>query len=469
MSLTSATTTTSSFRPTGISSMTTTTSSSDLRVRLKNLLTSQKHSDCSFRIDKRIINSHKVILCTASPVFEAMFYGPMAETRCILITDITPETFLLLLEYIYTDDINMTNVTAIEDLLELYYAAKKYLLTVLQLRCIELIRSSLRHDNILRAIDMAVAMNIPELLDVTVGFFSKFCLIGRFFSNIVMQSNDDDAFHISKATLNCILASDIQQQNINLLCLIKKWCQREAKQQQLGPDDICQILTGVRVPVHLLDDLQSMHSLVIEDISCGETPMMINGLKNSRMAWELCQRKYYKAVRPLCIGRLYESSMNTSLRSNRLLALRSLIINSRLTPFIGTAKKFGTRAQPLARNYTEQINVVIAAGDNDYRLQQTFVVFNTEYNSTVSFVFEKAVIIAADVVYDISFRWSDCTATISGVGDGVQNNGCWEYPRSVLSPEEKIAGGSCTLEFDCSNNINDIGSILVGVEFVILS
>lgn len=366
----------------------------------------------------------------------------------------------------------MANVTAIEDLLELYYAAKKYLLTVLQCRCIDLIRKTMRHDNILRAIDMAVAMNIPELLDLTVGFFSKYCLIGRFFTNIVMQTNEDDAFHMSKATLNCILASDIQQQNINLVCLIKKWCQREAEQQNLQLDDMRQTLVGVRVPATLLDELQSIHSLVVGDASIIGDDTLMNGLKNSRMAWELCQRKYYKAVRPLRIGRLHELSMDTSFRSNRLLALRSLIINSRLTPFVRTVKNSGIRAQPLPINYTEQIDVVVSAGGDDFRMEKRFVLFNTEYNSTVSLAFDQPLMIAADVVYEISFRWSTIVATTGGG----QNCG-WEYPRSVMSSVENVAGGACTLEFDvhCSNDVtmmsrcNDSGSILVGAEFVILS
>lgn len=415
---------------------------SDLRVRLKNLLTQQKHTDCSFRIDNVIINSHKVILSTASPVFEAMFFGPLAETCCIEISDISYEAFQLMLEYIYTDEVDMSAVVQIEDLMELYYCAKKYLLSVLMLKCDKLIRTTLRHENILQAIDMAVAMNIPELLDITLSFFSKYCLIGRYFSNIILKND----FHISKECLNFILASGIKQQNINLICLIKKWCRTEAKQLALKPDDVRLTLTGIQIPEDILDDVKNMHSLVVAD----------NALKNSRLAWMLCQRQYYKAVRPLQIGQ--EQSFNTSIQSNRLIALRSLIINSRLTPLIRTSLNLSSHA-PLDCKYTEQLLVKISTNE-DFSFVQKFILFNTEYNSTVNLVFENPVMITPDITYAIKIQWPDYLSDC-------------EYPRSVLSLSDTIAGDLCTIKFDqhLIDNVmlNQYGSILAGVEFVILN
>lgn len=421
---------------------------SDLRVRLKNLLKSQKHTDCSFRVENIILNSHKVILCTASPVFEAMFYGPMAETRCIHIADITADTFQLMLEYVYTDEVDLTD-TQIEDILELYYCAKKYMLTVLLQKCDQLIRTTLRHENILQAIDMAVAMNIPELLDITIGFFSKYCLIGRFFTNILLQND----FHMSKESLNCILASDIKQQNINLVCLIRKWCRMEAEQQSLRPEDIRQTLAGIHIPDDIADDVAELQTLVVADGAL---------LNNSRLAWQLCQRQHYKAVRPLRIG--MERSFDTSLQSSRLIALRALVLNSRLTPFVrtGESKNIGGRSQVAPSSYTEQLTVRVSAGaeeNKDFTLDQKFVLFNTEYNSTVSLVFENPIMMPADVRYTISIEWNDYCVDC-------------EYPRSVLSPMETVGGGLCTLLFDqhLGNSclVNQYGSILAGVQFVVL-
>jgi hypothetical protein len=42
---------------------------------------------------------HKLILAMSSPVFEAMFFGGMAEKNPIPILDVQPDAFKALLEY----------------------------------------------------------------------------------------------------------------------------------------------------------------------------------------------------------------------------------------------------------------------------------------------------------------------------------------------------------------------------------
>ena len=48
------------------------------------------------------MNAHKLILTLFSPVFEAEFFGILNQDGEILITDIEPEIFRMLLGYLYT-------------------------------------------------------------------------------------------------------------------------------------------------------------------------------------------------------------------------------------------------------------------------------------------------------------------------------------------------------------------------------
>lgn len=64
--------------------------------------------------------AHKLILGISSPVFEAMFYGPLSSNEEIAITDIEPDVFQLLLNYIYTDKVE---IPSIEQAFELLYAS----------------------------------------------------------------------------------------------------------------------------------------------------------------------------------------------------------------------------------------------------------------------------------------------------------------------------------------------------------
>ena len=67
-----------------------------------------------------------MFLAMASPVFEAMFYGGLAETaREIKILDVQPDAFSALLDYIYTDQLMLNSFELVCDIC---YAAKKYML-----------------------------------------------------------------------------------------------------------------------------------------------------------------------------------------------------------------------------------------------------------------------------------------------------------------------------------------------------
>lgn len=407
-----------------------TSTTSDLRVRLRNLFLDRKHTDCSFRIDDTVIHSHKIILSTASLVFEAMFYGPMAESKCIPVADINVEAFQKMIMFIYTDEIDMTETT-IDDLIELYYCAEKYLIDELLVKCCDLIKCSLNHQNILRALDLAVCMDMNEILKISLHFFMS-CLSCSTFSKIIQQND----VHISKECLNYILACDIKEQNINLVCLIKEWCKTES---ELFGMDSAFILKDLNIPESIKNDVENMNSLVISQ----------NTFRNSRNSWIMCHRTYSKAVRPLQIG--YESGLSeftTSLTVDHFIALKSLIVNSRLTPFI--------RNCPCT--YTENIHVTIRTTDNIIACSQKFVIFNVEYNSSVCLVFESAILLSPFVDYDIEFKW-DTYAFDS------------EYPQSMMSLVEKT--DLCTLTFErkyLGNNVfNQFGSILSGIEYAVIS
>ncbi|KAI5651695.1 BTB/POZ domain-containing protein [Phthorimaea operculella] len=109
----------------------------EIKQRGAQLLKTERWSDCSFLVgdspNQVVMKAHKLILAMASPVFEAMFYGPIAEcANPILIPDIQPETFKVLLEYIYTDNIELDSFTSA---CSLYYGAQKYMLPHLLTVC----------------------------------------------------------------------------------------------------------------------------------------------------------------------------------------------------------------------------------------------------------------------------------------------------------------------------------------------
>lgn len=415
-----------------LSSKTTMDPLPDLSTRLKNLLTSKKHTDCSFCIDKTIINCHKLILSSASPVFDAMFYGPLAELKCIEIPDINLLVFQMMLEYIYTDNLETKNIP-MEELTELYYCAEKYLISDLIEKCQEQIKTSLRYDNILQAMDTAIYLNLKPLLNICLNFFTLCCLNSCQFSNIILQSETQ----ISKECLNLILRINIKGQNINLITLVKEWCKNECKSIGLdwnNQNHIQMILEGLKIPDEILNDVLNMNSLSISD----------NSYSSSRFSWTICQRTYYKAVRPFVIGD--EIEFLTNINSDRFIMLKSLILNSRMMPCIKNCPAI----------YTENFYLEISS-ENQIIHRQKYIIFNVEYNSNVDVIFDKSVILSPDVLFSIKILWDD-----NGIGS--------EYPRSILSCCEKT--NLCEINFDRGSDghfLQQQGSILNGIKYAVLN
>ena len=73
---------------------------------------------------KQVIPAHKFVLSIGSPVFEAMFYGELAETRdSIELPDCEYESLLELFRYMYSDKVNMNG----SNVMGVFYLAKKYM------------------------------------------------------------------------------------------------------------------------------------------------------------------------------------------------------------------------------------------------------------------------------------------------------------------------------------------------------
>ncbi|KAK9879530.1 hypothetical protein WA026_006601 [Henosepilachna vigintioctopunctata] len=137
-----------------------------IKERGQYLLETGMWSDCRFIVgtepNQQVLEGHKLFLAMSSPVFEAMFYGGMAEKDPIAILDVQPDAFKALLEYIYTDTINLTSF---DQACELCYGAKKYMLPHLVEECTKYLWSDLYPKNACRAYEFAKLFEEPILMD----------------------------------------------------------------------------------------------------------------------------------------------------------------------------------------------------------------------------------------------------------------------------------------------------------------
>lgn len=140
----------------------------DIRSRGKHLLQTGKWSDCSFLVgtesNQTLLPGHKLILAMASPVFDTMFNGPLnpKNNDPIEILDVQPDAFKALMEYIYTDKIN---INSMDKACELCYVAKKYMLPYVVEQCTQYLWSDLSEKNVCRAYEFANLFEEPRLAE----------------------------------------------------------------------------------------------------------------------------------------------------------------------------------------------------------------------------------------------------------------------------------------------------------------
>ena len=111
---------------------------------------------------KQAIPAHKLMLSIGSPVFEAMFYGDLAETSdSIELPDCEYESLLELFRYLYSDEVNLSG----SNVLGVLYLAKKYVVPSLAVKCTEYLQDHLNPSNVFTILLFARKYDEEKLVD----------------------------------------------------------------------------------------------------------------------------------------------------------------------------------------------------------------------------------------------------------------------------------------------------------------
>ncbi|KAL7576525.1 hypothetical protein ACA910_018023 [Epithemia clementina (nom. ined.)] len=128
-----------------------------LHVSLRSLVNNDEFADVAFEVEGERIYAHRANLVMRSPLFQTMFRSGMSECRrdgVIPMPDISKQCFLLLLEYLYTDRLD---VLPFEVAFELWGAADMHGLKGLKNLCYSAVQSSLDIENAADLLQMAAA------------------------------------------------------------------------------------------------------------------------------------------------------------------------------------------------------------------------------------------------------------------------------------------------------------------------
>ena len=204
-----------------------------IRERAKFMLNNDRLSDVKFIAtksngeseSKQVIPAHKFILAIGSPVFEAMFYGELAETKdTIDLPDCDNESLLELFRYMYSDEVNLSG----SNVMRVLYLAKKYMVPSLTDKCMEYLKEKLDPSNVFTILPFAQKYEDKTLVD-------------RCWNVIDEQTeaavNSDGFEMIEKSLLEGVITRDnLMIEEVALFQAVIRWATKQCEKQGLVAD-----------------------------------------------------------------------------------------------------------------------------------------------------------------------------------------------------------------------------------------
>ena len=204
-----------------------------VRERTKFMFNNEHLSDVKFSVrgsdgeseTVRLITAHKFVLSIGSPVFEAMFYGELAETKdTIQLPDCDYESLLELFRYLYSDEINLSG----SSVLGVLYLAKKYMVPSLADKCKDYLQDKLDPSNVFTILPTALKYEEKNLVD----------RCWEVIDSQTEQALKSDGFEmIEKTLLEALVQREtLEIREVDLFKACDRWAINQCRKQGLAND-----------------------------------------------------------------------------------------------------------------------------------------------------------------------------------------------------------------------------------------
>ncbi|CAH4005144.1 unnamed protein product [Pieris brassicae] len=387
--------------------------------RVNKLLVSYDWSDCSFLVCGQELKAHKLILAISSPVFEAMFYGPLSTNKSIIISDIDPNIFQLLLNFIYTDKVD---ILTIEEAYDLLYASKKYLLDTLTEICLEYIKTNTRIDNVIYILNQPDYLQDNELLTCALKLFCQHAY------HLLQEHKEDISISSWKKILE---ADEINIKEKDLIKIVFAWSTSYSKKYKFHTDttdrrDIL-IKTGLfsllrfsALSIEDLDDIvkDELNLLLPDEILTIKHMLTKTLFSDKRIKFEdkintitvprksievqshLCHRALIRSESPITIDS-HNYCIQSKIKADKTFFIHSLKIQSRMAPV--------NNLYSTSNIYNEDFVISVLSEDDNSIIKEFDFKEDTEYDCCIDIEFLEPLCIRRDQWTRISFIWQNLT------------------------------------------------------------
>ncbi|KAF4076831.1 hypothetical protein AMELA_G00219570 [Ameiurus melas] len=128
---------------------------------LCELLENDKFVDCILKIKDQDFPCHKLVLAASSPYFKAMFLSDLEESkkREVVLKDVDPDIMRMILRYLYTCDINLTE----QNVQDIFMAANMYQIPSIFSVCVSYLEHKMVLSNCLAIFRLGLLLECPRL------------------------------------------------------------------------------------------------------------------------------------------------------------------------------------------------------------------------------------------------------------------------------------------------------------------
>ncbi|CAH2243997.1 jg18518 [Pararge aegeria aegeria] len=362
-----------------------------------------------------------------------MFYGPLSTNDDIIVTDIEPTIFQLLLNYIYTDKVD---IDSLEEAYEMLYASRKYMLECLTEICISYIQSNMNIDNVISV------LNYPDYIQDNQLVSSALKLFCQHASYLLKENKRYITLTCIQKILNC------NEMNIPEKILIKEvfeWTTHFCEQSNLEIN--FQNRRDVLIKYGLLKKLRlsTLSMADIEEIKACQYNLLINEeiedlkqvVKSAgkicnrvintfdtktiprnalKLHWCLCHRAPIRSQSPIVIDPVFNSIVHTRVKANKSTFINSLNVQSRVASVFNHCK---------TNVYFEQFTISVTCESSNKIISTLNFKSDIEYDSNIDVNFFEPLLFRKNLWYDISIMWpklnSYCLYAVESRDSGYTN------------------------------------------------
>ena len=229
--------------------------------------------------ETNVIPAHKFVLAISSPVFYAMFYGHLAETKnSIELPDCDYESLLEMFRYLYSDKVNLSG----RNVMQVLYLANKYMVPSLAEKCTQYLGRSLKASNVFCILPNAQKFEDKDLED-------------RCWEEIEKQAEEalksDEFVTIKRSLVETVVKRDVLNvKEVELFKAVDRWATEESKRQGITPDGESkrrllgeEIVKEIRFPLMLEKEFASVviDSRILSLDEVGDLVKHYNGVLTS--------------------------------------------------------------------------------------------------------------------------------------------------------------------------------------------